>query len=154
MIVLLCCLEIEHCLVTLSYLPCALFCSCPCKVHSQVSDALSQALCNLSLAFLADFTLADSTAPIRFIVITVFFCKLLSAFRLDRKTRSQRSCVFRLADTAALHCGHTFVGGHTHCQCPIIELAKNVSPKNKTAASYVVQIRTHVRFPRSKKWPT
>ena len=26
-----------------------------CKVRSQVSDALSQALCNLSLAFLADF---------------------------------------------------------------------------------------------------
>ena len=37
----------------------------PCKVHSRVSDALSQALCNLSLAFLVDFTLSDSTAPIR-----------------------------------------------------------------------------------------
>ena len=45
-----------------------LFCYCPCKVCSRVSDALSQALCNLSLAFLADFTLSDSTAPIRFIV--------------------------------------------------------------------------------------
>ena len=45
-----------------------LFCSSPCKVCSRVSDALSQALCNLSLAFLADFTLSDSTAPIRFIV--------------------------------------------------------------------------------------
>ena len=45
-----------------------LFCSCLRKVHSQVSDALSQALCNLSLAFLADFTLSDSTAPIHFIV--------------------------------------------------------------------------------------
>ena len=32
------------------------------------SDALSQALCKLSLAFIADFTLSDSTAPIRFIV--------------------------------------------------------------------------------------
>ena len=31
-------------------------------------DALSQALYNLSLAFLADSTLSDSTAPIRFIV--------------------------------------------------------------------------------------
>ena len=69
-IVLVCWLEINHCLVTLSCLPCALFCSCPCKVRSWVSDALSQALCNLhvSLAFLADFTLSDSTAPIRFIV--------------------------------------------------------------------------------------
>ena len=46
----------------------ALFCSCPPKVHSRVSDALSQALFNLSLAFLADFTRSDSTAPIRFIV--------------------------------------------------------------------------------------
>ena len=41
---------------------------CLCKVRSRVSDALSQALCNLSLAFLADFTLSDSTAPIHFIV--------------------------------------------------------------------------------------
>ena len=39
-----------------------------CKVRSRVSDALSQALCNLSLAFLTDFTLSDSTALIRFIV--------------------------------------------------------------------------------------
>ena len=45
-----------------------LFCSCLCKVCSRVSDALPQALCNLSLAFLADFTLSDSTAPIHFIV--------------------------------------------------------------------------------------
>ena len=37
-----------------------LFCSCPCKVRSRVSDALSQALRNLSLAFLANFTLPDS----------------------------------------------------------------------------------------------
>ena len=34
----------------------------PClrKVCSQVSDAFSQALCNLSKAFLADFTLSDT----------------------------------------------------------------------------------------------
>ena len=38
------------------------------SVRSRVSDALSQALCNLSLAFLADFTLSGSSAPIRFIV--------------------------------------------------------------------------------------
>ena len=52
-IVLVCWLEIHHCLVTLSCLPCTLFHSCPCKVRSRVSDTLSQALCNLSLAFLA-----------------------------------------------------------------------------------------------------
>ena len=39
---------------------------------------------------------------------------------------------------------------HTYCQS-IIEL---VSPKNKMASSYVVQIHTHTHFPRSKKWPT
>ena len=56
----------------------------------------------------ADFTLSDSTALIRFIA----FCrKLHSAFRLDRKTWSQRWHVFRLTGAAALHCGHTFVGG-------------------------------------------
>ena len=85
-----------------------LFCSCLCKVCSRVSDALSQALCNLSLAFLVDFTVSDCTALIRF---TTFSRKLHSAFRLDRKTWSQRSNVFCLTGTAALHCGHTFVGG-------------------------------------------
>ena len=43
---------------------------------------------------------------------------------------------------------------HTYCQWPIIDLAKNVSPKNKMAASHVVQIHTHARFLRCKKWPT
>ena len=42
-----------------------LFCFCPCKARSRVSDTLSQALCNLSSAFQADITLSDSTAPIR-----------------------------------------------------------------------------------------
>ena len=60
-----------------------LFCSCLCKVHSRISDALSQALCNLSLAFLADFALSYTTALIRFIA---FSRKLHSAFCLDRKT--------------------------------------------------------------------
>ena len=105
-----------------------LFCSCPCKICSQVSDALSQALCNFSLAFLANFALSDSTAPIPLIVKLLFSRKLHSAFHLDRKTRSQRSHVFRLTGTAALH-----------CRWPIIELAKNVSPKNKMAASHDVK---------------
>ena len=107
-IVLVFWLQTEHCLVTLSCLPCALFRSCPCKVCSRVSDALSQALCNLSLPFLANFMLSDSTAPIRFVV------RLLSRANytlLDRKTRLQRSHVFRLTGTEALHCRHTFVGG-------------------------------------------
>ena len=40
---------------------------------------------------------------------------------------------------------------HTCCQWPIIQLAKNVSPKNKMAARHVVQIHTHARFLWSKK---
>ena len=45
------CTCVNWCLVTsLSCLPCALFCFCPCKIHSRVSDALSQALWKLSLA--------------------------------------------------------------------------------------------------------
>ena len=43
---------------------CILFCFCLCKVRSRIS---SQALRNLSLAFLADFTLSGSTAVTRFI---------------------------------------------------------------------------------------
>ena len=43
---------------------------------------------------------------------------------------------------------------HTYCQWPIIELTKNVSPKNKIAASHVVQIHTHVCFPPNTKWST
>ena len=93
-----------------------LFCSCLYKVRSRVSDALSQALCNLSLAFVADFTLSD-----------------YNSFTLRVPYLRWR---------------------HTYCQWSIIELAKNVSPKNKIAASHMVQIHTHARFPRSKKWPT
>ena len=126
-----------------------LFCSCLCKVCSQISDALSQALCSLSLAFLAGFTISNSTALIRFIT---FSRKLHSAFCLDRKIRSQRSHVFHLTGTAALHCGHTFVGAYL---LPIgNNRTHNVFPKNRTAASHVVQIDMHVRFPRSKKWLT
>ena len=98
-----------------------LFCSCLCKVRSRVSDALSQALCNLSLVFLADFTLSDSTALIRFIA---FSRKLHSAFRLDMITAficlpSYRHSSFTLL---AYLCWR-----HVYCQWPIIELAMNVS---------------------------
>ena len=125
-----------------------LFCSCLCKVRSRVSDALSQALCNLSVAFLADFTLSDSTALIRFIA---FSRKLHSAFPLDRKTMiTAFTCLpsYRHSSFTLRAC---FCWRHTYCQWPIIELAMNVSPTNKTAASHVVEIHTHAR---SKKWPT
>ena len=57
-----------------------LLCSCLCKVHSRVSDACSQALCNLSLTFLADFTLSDSTALIRFIAFSRKLATLCISF--------------------------------------------------------------------------
>ena len=72
---------------------------------------------------------------IRFIA---FSRKLRSTFRLDRKTCSQRSHVFRLTGTAALHCGHNFVGGILTANG---ELAKNVSPK----VSIVCGTNNHVK---------
>ena len=71
------------------------------------------------------------------------FLKLNSAFRLDRKTWSQRSYVFRLTGTAALHCGYTFVGGIL----TVDQTCKECLSQNKMPATNVVQIHTHVRFP-------
>ena len=112
-----------------------LFRFCLCKVRSQ-------ALCNLSLAFLA---LSGSTALIRFLA---FSRKLHSAFRLDRKTRSQHSHVFCLTSTAALHCGHTFVGDILTAIWPIVNSQRTALPRTKWLLAMM-----HTRFPRSKKWP-
>ena len=121
--------RIDHCLVTLSC--CILFCSCLCKVHSRISATLSQALCNISLVFLADFTLSDSTVLIRFIA---FSRKLHSAFRLDMITAF--TCL-----PYYMHSSFTLRAylcwRHVYCQWP--------------AASHAVQIHTHARFPRSIK---
>ena len=143
--------------MTLSCLPCELFCSCRCKVRSRVSDALSQALRNLSLAFLAYFILSDSTAPICFIVklFSLANYNLLFAWieRQDHSVHITATCLpsYRYSSSTLRA---TLCRRHTYCQWPIIELAKNVSPRNATAASHVVQIHTHARFSRSKKWPT
>ena len=127
--------ETEHCLATLSSLPCALFCSCPCKVRSRVSDALSQALCNLSLAFLTDFTLSDSTALIRFIVKLFSLASYTLLFVwIERQDHNVHM-------SSVLQVQQLYTAGipllEAYCQWPIIELAKNVSPKNKMAASHV-----------------
>ena len=121
--------RIDHCLVTLS---CSiLFCSCLCKVRSRISAALSQVLCNLSLAFLAGFTLSDSTVLISFIT---FSCKLHSAFRLDMITAFTCLPYYRHSSFTlrAYLCWR-----HVCCQWP--------------AASHAVQIHTHARFPQSIK---
>ena len=63
---------------------CILFCFCLCKVRSRISDALWQALCNLSLAFLPDFGLSDFTAFVAFFLfgskgmITVFVAQIIT----------------------------------------------------------------------------
>ena len=122
-----------------------LFCSCLCKVRTQISDALLQALCNLSLAFLANLTLSDSTTLIRFIA---FSRKLHSAFVWIER-HDHRVHVFHLTGTGALHYGHTFVGGiFTHTVLPMANQTRN---KRLSTASHVVQIHTHARFPRNKK---
>ena len=95
-------------------------------------DALWQALCNLSLAFLADFTLSDPTAFVRFIAFTH---KLHSAFHFDRTTWSQRSHVFRLTGTAGFtQCGHTSVGGILTLLLPMTN--------NRTRKKRFSQVRT------------
>ena len=80
----------------------------PMQVCSRVSDALSQAFCNLSLAFLVDFTLSDSTALIRF---TTFSRKLNCSSFGSKDMITVFACLPSYRYSIALHCGHTFVGG-------------------------------------------
>ena len=134
-IVLVCWLEIDHCLVTLSCLP-FLFCFCQCKVHSRVSDALWQALCNLSLAFLADFTLSDSTAPIRFMV-KLFLSQITLCFSFESKDKITSFTCLLSYRYSSFTLWTYLCWRHTYYQWPIIKLTKNVFPKNKMAASHV-----------------
>jgi len=83
-----------------------------------------------------------------------FSRKLHSAFRLDRKDKITAFTCLPSYGYSSFTLQAYLCWRHTHCQWPIIELAKNVSPKNKMATNYVVQIHTHVHFPQSKKWPT
>ena len=116
-------------------------------VRSRVSDALSQALCNLSLAFVADFTLSDSTDLIRFIS---FLPQITLCFSFGSKDMITAFTCLPSYRYSSFTLGAYLCWRHTYCKWPIIELAKNVSPKNKIAARHVVQIHTHARFPRSK----
>ena len=103
-----------------------LFCSCPCKVRSRVSDALSQTLCNLSLAFLADFTLSDSTAPIRKLFSLANYTLLF--VWIERQDYSiHMSYRYSSFILRAYLCWRHTANGHL----AIIELAKNVSPRTK-----------------------
>ena len=62
--------------------------------------------------------------------------------------------VFRLTGTAVLHCGHIPL-----LEAYLLPMANNRTRKERLSqeqmpASHVVQIHTHARFPRNKKWPT
>ena len=125
-----------------------LFCSCPCKVWSRVSNALSQALCNLSWAFLADFTQSDSNAPIRFVVELFSLANYTLLFVwIERQD-------YRVHMSSVLQVQQFYNAGiplHTYCQWPIIKLAKNVSPRTKRPlATWSRFIRMHVF--REKWW--
>ena len=128
-----------------------LFCSYLCKVRSRISDALSQALCNLSLAFLADFTLSDSTALIRFVLLSLANYALLFLWIERHDHRVHMSSILRAQQL--------YTAGIPLLEAYLLPMANNRTrnerlSKNKAAASHVVQIHTHARFPRSKKWPT
>ena len=124
-----------------------LFCSCLCKVHSRVSDALSQSLCNLSLAFLADFTLSDSTAPIRFVVklfsLTNYTLLFVWIERQDYSVHMSSVLEVQQLYTACIALLEAYY------QWPFSNnrTRKGHLSPNKVAASHVVQIHTYVRFP-------
>ena len=125
-----------------------LFCSCLYKVCSRVSDALSQALC---LAFLADFTLSDSD------VLCEFDYWPLAVSMPPTKVCPQCKAAVPVRRKTCERCDHVF-RSKQKAECNLREKAmkcmRSVAPKNKMAASHVVQIHTHACFPRSKKWPT
>ena len=119
---------------------CILFCSCLCKVRSRVSDALWQALCNLSLAFLADFTLSDSTAPIRFIVKLFSLANYTLLFVwIERQDHS-------INMSSVLQVQHLYTAGIPLLEAYLLPMTNNRTYKerlshaseNKMAASHVV----------------
>ena len=150
-----------------------LFCSCLWTVCSKVSDSLMLALCILFCSCVIQSSLTSFwrsfTDLVQLIVSfpswfhTIWFywshtfhsflsqITLCFSFGWKDMITAFTSSVLQVQQlyTVAYLCWR-----HTYCQWPIIQLAKNVSPKNKIAASHVVQIHTHARFPRSKKWPT
>ena len=124
--------RIDHYLVTLSRLPYALFCSCLYKVRSRISDALSQALFNLSLAFLADLaSLANYT--------------LLFVW-IERHDHS-------VYMSSILQVQQLYTAGIPLLEAYLLHMANNRTRRNErlSAASHVVQIHAHARFQQSKK---
>ena len=100
-----------------------------CKVCSRISDALSQALCKLSLAFLADFHIFLSLR-FSFGLITAFTC--LPCYRHSSFTLWAYLC-----------------WRHIYCQWPIIKLT-NVSLPLATWSRFIcMRVLRKV-----KKWPT
>ena len=104
------------------------------------------------LAFLADFTLSDSTAPIRFVVKLFSLANYTLLFVwIERQDHSvHMSSVLQVqqlytADIPLLEAYYQWPFSNNRTR------KERLSP-NKVAASNVVLIHTHARFPRSKKW--
>ena len=124
-----------------------LFCSCLYKVRSQISDALSQALCHFSLAFLADLILSDSTAFIRFIA---FSRKLHSAFVwIERHDHSVHM-------SSILQAQQLYTAGIPLLEAYLLPMANNRTRHNErlSAASHVSRFIRMRIFRGVKKWPT
>ena len=102
-----------------------LFCSCPYKVRSRFSDALSQALCNLSLGFLADFTLSDSTAPICFIVKVFSLASYTLLFVwIERQDRN-------IHMSSVLQVQHIYTAGIPLLEVYLLPMANNQTRKER-----------------------
>jgi len=121
-----------------------LFCLCLCNVRSRVSDALWHALCNLSLAFLTDFTLSDFTLSDSTAVIA--FSQIIhSAFRLDRKAWSQPVHM-----SSVLRVQQLYTAGIPLLEAYLLPMANNQThskerlSQNKMASSNVVRIHTQL----------
>ena len=118
--------RIDHYLETLSCLTCA-FCFVPayrvCKVRSRISDALSQALCNLSLAFLADFIAAN------------FSCKFTLCFSFGSKDMITAFTCLPSYRHSSFTLWAYLCWRHIYCQWPIIKLA--VSPPLATWSRFI-----------------
>ena len=121
-----------------------LFCSCLCKVRSRISDHLSQALCNLSLAFLADLTLSDLL--LSYILIASLANYTLLFVWIERHDHS-------VYMSSILQVQQLYTAGTPFLEAYLLHMANNRTRRNErlSAASHVVQIHTHARFPQSIK---
>ena len=124
-IVFVCWLEIDHCLVTLSYLPCAFCFVSACAKFAHEFQTLFERLVQLIFSF-----------PSWFHTIW-FYCSHTFHSFLSQITLcfsfGSKDMITTLTCLPSYRCSSFTLRAylcwrHTYCQWPIIELAKNVSP--------------------------